>query len=221
MPSFFKKILYGKELSNPYVNPYHPGHTTLPNTSHQPSYPTYPQPAAHFPPPPTPPTPPARAESPMYSDFLGEARLLAGRDPVTGRAMQTSGNATVNENGRESIDTTTTTEPNPYLHGGDAAMGRPVARGVVNHAEIFVQSGGAEALGRKRSSLQHGSGPHGTGPVSTATAHEAGNRYDISVREERRKQEVPAGASTGGSAGGEREFYAPVRPPVREFYGGA
>lgn len=26
MPSFFKKLLLGKELSNPYVNPYHQGH---------------------------------------------------------------------------------------------------------------------------------------------------------------------------------------------------
>jgi hypothetical protein len=26
MPSFFKRLLLGKELSNPYVNPYHQGH---------------------------------------------------------------------------------------------------------------------------------------------------------------------------------------------------
>jgi hypothetical protein len=67
MPSIFKK-LSGSSKNNPYVNPHHPSHAPVPSKLQPPA----PRPA-----------------SPRGSiDHLAEARISAGRDPVTGRAKQ-------------------------------------------------------------------------------------------------------------------------------------
>ncbi|KAF9694330.1 hypothetical protein EKO04_007341 [Ascochyta lentis] len=208
MPSFFKKLLYGKELSNPYLNRYHPGHNTVPTsqqTQHQQQqpqtfYPTYPQPAAHF------PTPLTRVEPrsltpPLYNDLLGEARLVAGRHPVTGRVA----NPTEDTNTAANTTANTDTEPNPYLHGGDAAMGRPVARGTVNHAGIFVQEGGPKP-GGARMLLKSGE--------KQAAAAREGNGGETRCGGRRRREMEESGAVAGAG------FYGPARPVVREFYGG-
>lgn len=84
MPSFLKKLLLGKDLSNPYVNKYHVGHRAIPQpTQHATTYA-----AQSIDPHPTGLTLstriPPRPASPTY---LEEARRLAGRDPVTGRAL--------------------------------------------------------------------------------------------------------------------------------------
>lgn len=74
MPSFLKKLLLGKDLSNPYVNKYHVGHRATQQSAQDP-HPTSLTLSTRIPP---------RPESPTY---LEEARRLAGRDPVTGRAL--------------------------------------------------------------------------------------------------------------------------------------
>jgi hypothetical protein len=81
MPSFLKKLLLGKDLSNPYVNKYHVGHRATPQS-------TQPVPAQAMDPHPTSLTLSTRIPPrPVSPTFLEEARRLAGRDPVTGRAL--------------------------------------------------------------------------------------------------------------------------------------
>lgn len=84
MPSFLKKLLLGKDLSNPYVNQYHVGHHVTPeSTQNVPAnaaqamdpHPTSLTLSTRIPPRPVSPT------------YLEEARRLAGRNPVTGRAL--------------------------------------------------------------------------------------------------------------------------------------
>jgi hypothetical protein len=75
MPSIFKKF-NGTSKNNPYVNPNHPSHAPIQYIS--PSGRSQSQ-----------PTPAPRSASPRGSiDHLAEARISAGRDPVTGRAIQ-------------------------------------------------------------------------------------------------------------------------------------
>lgn len=74
MPSFLKKLLLGKDLSNPYVNKYHVGHRATQQPAQDP-HPTSLTLSTRIPPRPVSPT------------YLEEARRLAGRDPVTGRAL--------------------------------------------------------------------------------------------------------------------------------------
>jgi hypothetical protein len=87
MPSFLKKLLLGKDLSNPYVNKYHVGHRATPqstqSTQHIPNYA-----AQAMDPHPTSLTLSTRIPPrPVSPTYLEEARRLAGRDPVTGRAL--------------------------------------------------------------------------------------------------------------------------------------
>ena len=102
-------------------------------------------------------------------------------------------------------------QQNPYVTGGDAAMGRPVLRGSVNHAGIFVQerSGGEQTKGQ-----------------SAMESSQAGTQGKDSKREVARSRGVEAGvvrereraALAGPPASG---YFAPERPAVREYYGGA
>ncbi|KAF3052554.1 hypothetical protein E8E11_005364 [Didymella keratinophila] len=84
MPSFLKKLLLGKDLSNPYVNRYHVGHRATPqSTQHVPTYA-----GQAMDPHPTSLTLSTRVPTrPVSPTYLEEARRLAGRDPVTGRAL--------------------------------------------------------------------------------------------------------------------------------------
>ena len=287
MPSFFKKLILGKELSNPYVNRYHPGHisTGAPNPTSTTRYPTYPQPAEHFPSAPAQPSnerptnlnPSTRLQPrsaiPIGSrDYLGEARMLAGRDPVTGRPLAPQAHAsyaavsgqalsptgqgksqsnshhvaaqqnTTQHNATQQplspyqeaqsktftpypeAGDTTQWEPrswhtgevqqNPYVTGGDAAMGRPVLRGSVNHAGIFVQEG----TGRKRLQDQNSQGngsETGRGESSTA---DMGNPLVAWEDRKRRQEEARAARERAAPAGG---YFAPERPVVREYYAGS
>jgi hypothetical protein len=66
MPSILSK-LGGSSKRNPYSNPHHPSHAPIPTK---------------------PTTPPLRTVSPRTShDYLAEARQVANRDPITGRAV--------------------------------------------------------------------------------------------------------------------------------------
>lgn len=106
MPSLFKKLLYGKDLSNPYCNPYHPGHISTdsqPGRSnidnsflgvqpHPTSLNRTPNKQTHTDPTAAYETPPASASRPPHPrpdspSHLEEARRMAGRDPITGRPI--------------------------------------------------------------------------------------------------------------------------------------
>lgn len=76
MPSFFKR------KPNPYSNPHHPSHNPIPkNLSANTTTASTAAPRAQS----QPFIPPRPASPRGSSDFLAEARRLAGRDPVTGR----------------------------------------------------------------------------------------------------------------------------------------
>ncbi|KAF2631244.1 hypothetical protein BU25DRAFT_407767 [Macroventuria anomochaeta] len=272
MPSFFKKLIYGKKLSNPYVNPYHPGHTSIgsPNSSSTSPYPTYPQPPEDFSDHSMHPTSltlstrlQPRSAIPLGSrDYLGEARLLAGRDPVTGRPVPPQQFDSYAARSGQSISPTghgnpqppnaqlvgipdgrqqplqsyqaasgasfnpypeagdpTQWEPkswhpgevngNPYVTGGDAAMGRPIPQtetGRVNHAGTFVKKAG------RKTNLE--------GRVYATDKQRVGTRYDIVVREERRKKEneQAAAAAAARAASG---YFAPHRTGCEGVHSGA
>ena len=242
MPSFLKRLIYGKELSNPYVNPYHPSHKSKPSGSLPESsvtpYPTYPQPSEHFPSypanqsvdfniHPTSLTLSTRVHPPSdmrmeSEESLAEARRLAGRDPTTGRPVPPHQFISYGARSGKSISTvshenrqpeaqrvpsrlyTGRASKNPYVNGGDAAMGRPVRMresGRANHADIPLPERNNQSNGaRERIS-------EGTGRMA----------YDTLSPEERtrREEEAIARVSVQG-----QEFYAPTQPMVREFYGG-
>ncbi|CAO2654757.1 Nn.00g114900.m01.CDS01 [Neocucurbitaria sp. VM-36] len=92
MPSFFAKLSGSSKKSNPYLNPHHPGHNPNPkatSTSTTASSAQNPQSRNALRP---------RQASPRgSSDFLAEARQLAGRDPVTGRRRPDVGGRTASE----------------------------------------------------------------------------------------------------------------------------
>lgn len=262
MPSFFKKLIYGKELSNPYLNRYHPGHTStgapLPSTS---SFPTYQQPAEHVQSYTTSPDatsvtqPTNHTPSPLAialdpRDYLAEARQLAGRDPVTGRPAPVQQFSTYAARSGQTISPTgrgnpqpaqrplqnypAASEPaftpfpdaeptarwspkgwhtgelhaNPYISGGAAAMGRRVPKtekGRVNHAGIFVQDRDCEKKGKGKGKKEGETFEEVES--ETHTSNSAGPSGDIVLREESRKREEAA-----------RGYFAPERPPVREYY---
>ncbi|KAJ4985866.1 hypothetical protein SVAN01_08664 [Stagonosporopsis vannaccii] len=95
MPSFFKKLIYGKELSNPYVNPYHPGHVstgTPIHNSHVNNRISGGQTQIHNEQSRMDSTASGSGSGPLHlrpssPSHLEEARRMVGRDPVTGRRL--------------------------------------------------------------------------------------------------------------------------------------
>lgn len=197
MPSFLKKLFLGKELSNPYVNQYHPGHRATPQpTQHVPNY-------AEQAMNPNPTRLPPRSDSPTY---LEEARRLADRDPITGRALSPQqfdsyaarSGQTISPTGHGNPQPRPAAHPirtsggeNPYVTGGDAAVGR-------------VEQD------RQRTLKTNGQSKNGVGM-----------RSDVFVREERRRrmlkeERAQAERLRERGVGG---YFAPERE-VREYYGG-
>jgi hypothetical protein len=78
MPSFLSKLTGSKSASkNPYENPHHPSHLPVPQKA-------------------TSPPPPLRSVPPTISaNLLAEARQVANRDPITGRALASTPDDTV------------------------------------------------------------------------------------------------------------------------------
>jgi hypothetical protein len=197
MPSFLKKLLLGKDLSNPYVNKYHPGHRATPQpTQHVPNHaaqvvephPTSLNPSTQIPPRPVSPT------------YLEEARRLAGRDPVTGRALspeQVDSYAARSEQtthtgwGRQQPYTNEQMRYNPYVTSGYAAVGGDWDRSVHERVE-----------------QQRAVGMHGQQ-----------ERHDVTVRGERRRRlEEERRAAEGLRQQEVGGYFAPERS-VSEYYG--
>ncbi|OSS45159.1 hypothetical protein B5807_09097 [Epicoccum nigrum] len=83
MPSFFKKLLLGKELSNPYVNPYHQGHRAKVSAETYPIRPT------------TPPSADARTNPYVKHYVSHDSNAAAGTDRALGRASRGEAQARV------------------------------------------------------------------------------------------------------------------------------
>jgi hypothetical protein len=217
MPSFFKKIILGKKHSNPYLNQYHPDHKSTCTPGQAKNSPTYPQPPKHS------PTYPLRPVSPtVSSNLLAEARQAAGRDPVTGRPTQhqfstyaAASGSTISPTGHGNpqprVRISAPTKTNPYLHTtGNATppstqppnqtTAAPHGEsGHINHAGIFVQKS--------------------TPGAKKCAPPAMGSRYEIAAQEARRRTEEDHRMRAPVVVGG-REFYAPERPGIREFYAG-
>ena len=265
MPSFLKKLIYGKELSNPYVNPYHPGHIST-----GPPHPALPIPnphAAH-------PTSSTLFTRPVSPTYLEEARRLAGRDPVTGRRVPAHQHPSGAQTGSHpeyanqqqqqqqplqpyrsaneafkpypEAQGTVQWEPgrfytgevsaNPYVKGGDAAMGRSVPVDTVNHAAVFVRDGRveprgtggadwtqnprADAVTRGLLQAENRTVPGRNGQLGESvygTDGQAGTSRAGAGREERRKREEDR-ARVERQVGG---YFQPERPVISEYYGRA
>ncbi|KAF3039545.1 hypothetical protein E8E12_007105 [Didymella heteroderae] len=199
MPSFLKKLLLGKELSNPYVNKYHPGHRATPQPAqHVPNYA-----AEAMDPHPTSLTLSTRIPSrPVSPTYLEEARRLAGRDPVTGRALSTEqylsfgeGSAQARQTGRgqQQSHTNERMRRDPYVASGHAAVNGDRSRPVQGRVEQQTRTVGIDVQQE---------------------------RHDVTVRDERRRrlEEESAAAERlrQQEVGG---YFAPERS-VREYYGG-
>lgn len=204
MPSFLKKLILGKTPSNPYLNPDHPNHTPQPPQPPYPTYPTYPQPAAHFPPYPdarpssAPLLPQPHASPRGSSDFLAEARVIVGRDPVTGQPSHSRHAGA---------------EGNPFVRGRDAVRGRSTPRGAGSGqaAGVSARAGEVPVPGGAREVQVEGR-------VYPVPGPQRGERGDVVAREERRRREE---AALAAGMGGVEGYFAPRGQGVREFYGGA
>ena len=90
-----------------------------------------------------------------------------------------------------------------------------IGRNMIWQVESSGAGGGESPLkGRERV----GKGTSLGGRVYGTDNQRVGTRYDIVVREERRKREEEARAAQERAAVG---YFAPERPVVREYYGGA
>ncbi|KAF1927931.1 uncharacterized protein M421DRAFT_92779 [Didymella exigua CBS 183.55] len=204
MPSFLKKLLLGKDLSNPYINQYHPGHRATPqpiqhvaNSAAQAikSHPTGLNLSTRIP-----PCPVSRPVSPTY---LEEARRIAGRDPITGHALSpeqypaydpaSAQTASQSACGRQQPYTNEQMRYNPYVTSGHAAVGGDWSSVVQERAEQDRR---------------------------TATTDVQRERHDVAVAEERmrraKEERVQADVWRERDVGG---YFAPERS-VREYYGG-
>jgi hypothetical protein len=85
MPSFFKRLLLGKELSNPYVNPYHQGHRAKVSAE---THPTSPQalPSAET------------RTNPYVKHYVShESNAAAGTDKALGSASRGAAQASIEQ----------------------------------------------------------------------------------------------------------------------------
>lgn len=185
MPSFFKQLLLGKDLSNPYVNPYHPGHransasgavysqadvqAVRSDVQHQVARSdlgTRSQAGgvdvqAVNPAQPGGEMDPRKRPRPQSPTFLEEARRLAGRDPVTGR-----------KRGGQSTSATGSSSTNTHPPTTNPDTGRDTATQTQTQASLLEE------------------------------------------RRMREQERARAQREVGG-------YFAPVRPVVREYYGGS
>lgn len=193
MPSFLKKLLLGKELSNPYVNKYHPGHRATPQPTQQvpnsaaqtmDSHPTSLNVSTTIP-----PSPISRPVSPT---FLEEARRLAGRDPITGRELSPEQYPAYNAASSQMISQPGWGKPRPYTN--EQMRYNPY----ITSGQTAVGGDGSQAV-RERDRRT---------TVRTDVQQE---RHDVLVREDRRKAEMLSGRGAEG-------YFAPERS-MREYYG--
>ncbi|KAF2632445.1 hypothetical protein BU25DRAFT_445484 [Macroventuria anomochaeta] len=206
MPSL-KKFIHSKELSNPYVNRYHPGHTSTrtPNPAVSSSYyPTYPQPAAHFPTItkhlPKDPATFSRRPSPLRQFDSSAARSGQGvshtgcgnpqpaPSPLPASALHGHEQPNGRQQPLQSYQAANTT-------GGDAAMGirvPQVPQGRVDHAGSFVE----DEMERETRPTQL------EGRVYATDEQRMVIRYDAIVHEEwrEREEEERAAAARAASA---------------------
>ncbi|KAF2132924.1 hypothetical protein P153DRAFT_176619 [Dothidotthia symphoricarpi CBS 119687] len=218
MPSLLKKLIYGKKLSNPYADPYHPSHTHTSDPKASSTSGIYAQPPEHlsnhghaksFPSSTRVVAPPQGSKN-----SLAEARAIAGRDPVTGQRVPPQQFASYVAASGTTISSTPlgNSQPgghvqardgpnlwctvnilgNPYLNGGAAAMSRDLRGGGVGDD----------------SRVDH------AGIFVQNEGERTVNRHDVDVRG---KEEEMSRAATGGT---NTEFYAPERPMISEFYSG-
>ena len=204
MPSFFKKLLLGKELSNPYVNPYHQGHRAKVSAE------TYP--LSHE----LPPIVEAKTNPYVKHYMSHNSNTAVGTDGTLGSANRGKAQArvqreqtgrvdasrqgnTVRGHADESEDDDESRTPSPtLLEEARRAAGRDPITGKV--------LGKAEMKGQKKKAKEQKKKTKNTQAPEQFTSYAA-----------RSAQSVP-----GTVVGSPREaagYFAPERPG-REYYGG-
>lgn len=198
MPSFFKRLLLGKELSNPYVNPYHQGHRAKVSAE---TYPIRPK---------TPPSAENRTNPYVKHYVSHDSNVTAGTDRALGNASRGEAQARIEQG-----------------QAGRVYASRPggAVQGNVNESEEEYEDGSRTP---SPTLLEQARRVAGRDPITGKVMRKAGTREQKGKKKKTQAPEqftsyaaISAQSAPGTVVGSPREaagYFAPERP-VREYYG--